>query len=70
MPIDCMNCGKPTLYTALLDSINFKLFRMFHCWECMWAIGKYTILERTSIPKDRWEAITLDDFRIPPSIYT
>ena len=54
MPIDCMNCGKPTLYTALLDSINFKLFRMFHCWECMWAIGKYTILERTAIPKDSW----------------
>jgi hypothetical protein len=65
MPIDCMNCGKSTWYTPLLDSINFKLFKLFHCWECIWAIGKYEILERAAILD-----VAIADFQIPPTKYT
>ena len=60
----CIKCGKPTFYTPLLDSINFKLHKLFHCWECLWEIGKYTILASTPIPRDRWDDITIDTFRI------
>ena len=70
MLIDCTRCGQPTWYTPLLDSINFKVFKLFHCWTCLWDLNKYSILENTKIPEDRWEAITLDDFMIPPTIYT
>ena len=49
MPIDCANCGEPTWYTPLLDTLNYRLQKLFNCWECLWKANEYTVLETMNI---------------------